>query len=77
VGEDATLADYLEGQRRNGTLCFCETAPPEVVKQVDAVLLGGSRQWTAIVRWLHEQGVQTTKAKVSDHHTNGHAHAGP
>jgi hypothetical protein len=77
VGDDANLADYLDSQRHNGSPCFCETAPPDIVKQVDAVILSGSRQWTAMVRWLGEQGITITKTKLSDHHTNGHVHARP
>ncbi len=70
--EDASLKDYLIGERANGGPCFCKTAPKAVVEQVDAVIVGGSRQWTAMVRWLDEQGVKTSKTKLAEHHVLGH-----
>lgn len=73
MAEDTDLAAYLQHQRKNGSQCFCEWAPPEIVKQVDAAILAGSRQWTAMVRWLGDNDVKTSKAKLADHHTNNHA----
>lgn len=68
----ADLAKYLSGQRDNSKRCWCETTDPALVKQVEEVVNGGSRQWAAITRWLEDQGVELRNRVIRCHFDGRH-----
>lgn len=71
--ESIALAEYLAQGRASGGTCIVCTLDPEIVKQVEAAVINGSRQWRAICRWVEmEHGVAFSPARLQGHFERGH-----
>ena len=61
------LADYLKQNRVNREPCWHERTDPALVTQVNAAIAAGSKQWSAMARWLGEQGEDISKYRIVRH----------